>query len=631
MYPSKNFVKNWLVTVRAILTHPHLFYRNMPVSGPLKEPISFALFTIFIISLLNIPITLYFWSSFLPIIKYQMFDILIMGFLSLYTLISMFIFVPVNTLLNHFGFKISDAKGGQKATLRVICYSFAVSFILFFTVAVMVIAINLNKIAVMKEMLHIELNPIFLLGAMITVGYSFYVLLVGFSEVHSISMKRAFFAVAAIPLVIGFILSAIFETMQFISHNSKSLGTGVYFPDEYQYYKYGNGNPQPIMPTLVALNKTPPLVDGYYSPDDRWDETRPIKFMSGSGNGTIAAKHDGQMLYILIMRETEQRWITPLALYFEQDAESHDHKRDTGLINEKYNSTVGYTSNIFYDTHNDEEVKISRDGIVRSNYSNGMWVQEWAIPLNSGEYGDIVVDKIPSTLGFALLPRGRSQFDWPSIRASSRKPLTWGDLKIIDSDVVGDTVQQFNITAPYGRAPWVNGHYNYLIDGWYETEEIGFISGGIVYGIAAKHDDENLYIILKWEGSSQLTTPITLYFEQDGNTHDHNLSTGRDDYKSNTATLSKPDSLYDGSYARGTGEKFNGRVVSDISYGMWVQEWVIPLNYNNPGDIYVNQTPTTLGFAIIERGWGYPTEVWPPGASPYSPETWGDLELLPKK
>ena len=407
------------------------------------------------------------------------------------------------------------------------------------------------------------------------------------------------------------------------------LGTALHFPDEYQYYIYGNGNPQPIMPTLIAPNGTPPLVDGYYTPDDGWDETQHIKYRMG-GDCTIAAKHDGQMLYILIMSEIEYKWITPTTLYFEQDIYSHDHNLDTGLINKMYNGTVGYNSDIFFKTHDGEGEKKSNGGKVRSNYSNDTWIQEWAIPLESGEHGGISVDKFPATLGFAITYGISSMFDWPSFKAYSHNPLTWGDLKILGNDNVVDNVQQFNINASYGKAPLINGHYNDFLYEWYETQEISVISGGVVYSIAAKHDYKNLYILLKWEGSSEWAHSMDIRFEQDGNTHDHNLSTGRDDIKFNgVGTSYGPNNLGDYHHNAVMWEEQNGRVVGDYSYGMWVQEWVIPINYDNPGDIYVNQTPTTLGFALIDWGSGVAIGVWPPGVS-YNPETWGNMKLLPK-
>jgi len=72
---------------------------------------------------------------------------------------------------------------------------------------------------------------------MVPVPYSFYVLFVGFSEVHHISMKRVVLALVGIPTAL-FLLRA-------------------------------------------APYKTSPLVDGYYTPEDGWGETQPVKFTSG--------------------------------------------------------------------------------------------------------------------------------------------------------------------------------------------------------------------------------------------------------------------------------------------------------------------------------------------------------------
>ncbi|MCL7476406.1 MAG: hypothetical protein M8352_10255, partial [ANME-2 cluster archaeon] len=146
--------------------------------------------------------------------------------------------------------------------------------------------------------------------------------------------------------------------------------------------------------------------------------------------------------------------------------------------------------------------------------------------------------------------------------------------------------------------------------------------------IATIHDSNNLYIMLMWDGGPTWNKSIDLRFEQDGESHDHNLATGCTDYKYNGDVMDGPSSFNDGHFLGGHNETQNGTVVGTYSDGKWVQEWVIPLKGTDPGDINVENFPTTLGFVVFDWGSGVTTGIWPPGADPYEPETWGNLELL---
>ncbi|NPE30580.1 hypothetical protein HNV12_22025 [Methanococcoides sp. SA1] len=71
--------------------------------------------------------------------------------------------------------------------------------------------------------------------------------------------------------------------------------------------------------------------------------------------------------------------------------------------------------------------------MVAGNYSDGVWVQEWVVPLRSTDPGDVDMEYLPSKLGFALInwsgcmarglwPAGDGPYD----------PETWGYLELVE-------------------------------------------------------------------------------------------------------------------------------------------------------------------------------------------------------
>ncbi|MDF1531915.1 MAG: hypothetical protein P1P72_06315 [ANME-2 cluster archaeon] len=181
--------------------------------------------------------------------------------------------------------------------------------------------------------------------------------------------------------------------------------------------------------------------------------------------------------------------------------------------------------------------------------------------------------------------------------------------------------------AVHGPSPVIDGIY--VGDNkWLRSQGKTFTKEDVLYTITTIHDRENLYILIIWESGPTWNNSIDIRFEQDGDSHDHNLATGRTDYKYNGAVMDGPSSFNDGHFMGGGNETINGEVVGTYSDGKWVQEWVVPLKGTDPGDINVDNFPTTLGFVVLDWGSGVTTGIWPPGADPYEPETWGNLELL---
>lgn len=626
MSSTTTFLKNYIPTARSIITQPRKFYQNMPISGDFAEPLAFAILTTLIISLIYAPIILISLLGYLPQGSDLIFFFLGLAVLFLYNLISMLISIPINAIIYHALLLIFGAKGSLKATLQVFCYYLATSLVVLPVMSIILLIFYL-AIGTGMEGIGFDLLPVAIIaGITAPVLYSFYVLFVGFSEVHHISMKRVIMAIFGIPTVLFILFMALMIGIVFIAEQSDSYGmpsqNGGYF-NTHNQLRQDTINPQS---NLTAPYKTPPILDGYYTPEDGWDEAHPIKFTSGRERNTectIAAKHDGQMLYILLMWEGEPEWADSITLYFEQDENSHDHDRYTGMIDVKYNGATVYGPANFADAHNDEGVMESEDGAVYANYENGLWVQEWVIPLKNDEYGDIYINEYPTTLGFAIDSQEFSGPQWPPSNTHNIEPQYWGDLEILYSENMVNTTQPTTITASSGTTPIIDGDIT-PEDGWDETQQIHQISKNAdFYTLAAKHDSKNLYIMVKWRGESGYSSSF-IYFEQDGNTHDHNLTTGMADRKHNSAS----NNYMDEHWGNSEGEEENGMARSNYSNGYWVYEWLIPLRTGDEHDISVEQYPSNFGFMVEINNVGK-NGFWPYDAAvECSPECWGDIEIV---
>lgn len=408
----------------------------MPKSGSLREPLKFAAVATFIASLLNtfglylivFPEKTMSWLV-SPSLKDIHVGILILGALFfLYSFFSMLISVPVDSAIFLILLKICGARGDFRETLHVFCYYTAVSIIIspvFFISILLISAAYAAKMEGAVSTLLLVLGTLFVL---IIVAYSLYVLFIGLSSVHEISIKRVALAIIGIPAGVAILFTVFILALVFISGFSSSTG-GV--PPSYNLSgNLDQSSVEGIKSNITAPYGTAPVIDGYYTSGDKWDEAQPIVFTSQGVNYTVAAKHDGLMLYILLMWKSGPEWENSISIYFEQDENSHDHDLRTGLNDEKYNGAIIYGPSGFYDAHFEGGVTETEDGMVRGNYKDGLWVQEWAVPLRSGDPKDISVNEFPATLGFAIIPWDRNGSTWPKY-ARAYQPASWGDLEIL--------------------------------------------------------------------------------------------------------------------------------------------------------------------------------------------------------
>ena len=618
------YLKNWCIIVRDVAVTPRKFFRDMPRDTDLNKPFMFALVTIFFTSLLSAFSVLFIffpgptlsWLASPSLDNTSLITILILFGIFMYSFFSSLISLPVYAGINHVLLKICGGHGDIKDTFRVSCYYMAISVVMSPVAFVLTFLIYATD----SKELESNASPLLFIPVILIIlaiaAYCFYVLFVGFSLVHGISITRVFAGVIGIPSVVMLLFFALIVGLLFITGYSSS--TQPYNRDNPIEYErpYATSTP----PNISAPYGTAPQIDGYYTSDDIWAEADPKYFSSSGVNYTLAAKHDGMMLYILIRWKGGQEWDNPLSLHFEQDGLSHDHDFMTGRNDEKYNGVAKYGPNSFYDAHYEGGVREQEDGMVRGNYKDGYWVQEWVVPLRSGDPADIYVNELPATLGFAVMPGNGYGSIWPPGNADRYEPETWGNINILDSYEIKLTPQPTRIVTAVGKAPLIDGRFT-PEDGWDNTGRLDLVSSSAdYYTIAAKHDRENLYILVKWIGEPYYTSAF-IVFEQDGTSHDHDLGTGRNDMKHNSAS----NYYFDAHGKMEQNEEQNGIGRSNYSNQSWVYEYSVPLCSGDKMDICVEKFPSTLGFMLEV---GNENIFWPHNASRDSSEFWGDLELI---
>lgn len=431
MFSISDYLRKWFDTTRFIITQPRSFFREMPVSGSLKEPLSFMFFTIFISSLLSIPVLLLSFSG-QQLIEMDSFLIIVLSvalFLLIFIMLS--ISVPLNTFTYHILLKICGAKGNLEVTLRVFCYYMSVSLAILPVAGFVMSVFYIAQAAELDGVLYSVLSFILILAlAALIIYFAFYVLLVGFSEAHRISMKRVFLAIIVIPVGINLAFAAVTVGLVFIdSYSTETAG----YSAETTLPDYESTYSLPAESKITASYGSTPVVDGHYTSDDKWYEAHEIVFISENAEYAMAAKHDNENLYILIKWNGDPVWQNSMEIRFEQDGDSHDHNLSTGHDDYKYNGAEVYGPSNLADAHNSGGVREEQDGMVSGNYSDGFWVQEWVVPLRSSDPGDVSVENIPTTLGFALIDWGPGMATglWPA-GAWPYEPETWGDLEIVE-------------------------------------------------------------------------------------------------------------------------------------------------------------------------------------------------------
>jgi pentatricopeptide repeat protein len=208
MFSISGYLKEWFNTTKHVITQPRNFFKEMPASGSLKGPMSFMVFTIFIASLLSIPIMMLTFADYLPGINLSRFILLAAG-LFVISLFFMAISVPLNAFTYHILLKICGANGDFNATLRIFCYYMASSVVILPAIDIMILIFYIEEKQGLDGGLFNMISFVLLIAVIILVIYAFYMIFVGFAEAHRMSMKRVILAIIGIPLAINIILVAI--------------------------------------------------------------------------------------------------------------------------------------------------------------------------------------------------------------------------------------------------------------------------------------------------------------------------------------------------------------------------------------------------------------------------------------
>ena len=197
----------------------------------------------------------------------------------------------------------------------------------------------------------------------------------------------------------------------------------------------------------------------------------------------------------------------------------------------------------------------------------------------------------------------------------------------------------YNTKVYFGGTPDIDGITG-ASDSWHEGNQMNVEARGKYYTIITKHDYENIYILMEWDGTPEWNDKMAIYFEQDNGGPDQNIDNGLVDCYYQGSSSYGPSSSYDAHYDQneesefGPGylvtETFDGKVDGKYSDGRWKLEWQIPLNSGDPNDISVTEYPTELGFSIINWESGA-KGIWPPDADPYLPQTWGTMTIVDGK
>jgi hypothetical protein len=185
---------------------------------------------------------------------------------------------------------------------------------------------------------------------------------------------------------------------------------------------------------LYALLGTTPTIDGYNYTGDKWTEAVSDSVAFSGGTLRIAAKHDGTNLFILIeCIDTSGTCVEDL--FFEDDGISPDHTLDSTNEDCKYVGVSGFPDG-FRDAHWDAgwsvggEFGAQMNGAAESHTTGTTIVEEWWLPLNTGDLEDINVTS-NEDLGFGVGWSG----GWPDSSVGPYDPSGWGDLHVVFSGV----------------------------------------------------------------------------------------------------------------------------------------------------------------------------------------------------
>lgn len=188
--------------------------------------------------------------------------------------------------------------------------------------------------------------------------------------------------------------------------------------------------------------------------------------------------------------------------------------------------------------------------------------------------------------------------------------------------------QRYNITAYLGSAPIIDGKVN-GDDIWNEGMNVQMDARGISYTITAKHDRENIYVLVQWKGQPVWRDRIMLLFKQNYGAPDIYMNTGRVDMYSIKYDKSVfEDWHFVNDYITEEHQDGSAKYSLNNNNNEMAIEWKIPMNSGDNSDISINTYPAQLGFSIVNEAEG---GFFPPNAHQYDPGTWANLVISDTK
>lgn len=318
--------------------------------------------------------------------------------------------------------------GGKKSfnrSFNVVCYSASVLNISWMAIVAftMIAQYGSRSKGILLTLMLMSLALLALLWLDIF-QYVFYVLVTGLSVISEITKLRASGAIIlSVVIVFAMIMSGSYLLQE--SSDNPQPPRPPYAPPVQEIQ-------QNILPAYLG---SAPDVDGKINDNDRWDEGTQIKVSARGKNYIVTAKHDRENLYILMRWKGNSGWNDMISLYFEQDNDMNDSNLSTGLVDWYYQRDGSdpakfgdghYEPGFIQDNHQDGSLMVGYD------VNESEWVQEWKIPLNSGDKDDIFIKDYPAELGFSIINENAGEGGiFPSIAYRS-DPRTWARLNIIN-------------------------------------------------------------------------------------------------------------------------------------------------------------------------------------------------------
>lgn len=379
----RNYFNEYLRITRSCILTPDTFFSEIKDEEKrYLKPLAYGLISIGV-NLIGCLLVYFFLSRY----EFNEIDDIILVFSKVVLISGFFLIFILTPVARLFG-----GKRNFTQTFNVICYSVSVLNFSWIFVVLMLLITQLFRDTELIALLMFFLLALLLLDSF---QYIIYLLIKGISITSEINKLRAF---AAVIISFIIVIPLIFSGLYILDELSRR-------PPPY--------NPPKLPPdhdtrsyNLTVYPGSPPVIDGMISDEDRWSDGANVQVNARLKSYNITMKHDRENLYILMYWKGAPEWNDMISLCFEQDNGKADSNLNTGRVDWYYQSNNG-DPNKFNDGHYESGYRSDQhqDGSLKVGYdiNKSEWVQEWKIPMNSGDKDDIFIIKYPTVIGFSIL------------------------------------------------------------------------------------------------------------------------------------------------------------------------------------------------------------------------------------